>query len=30
VSDAGYVPKGTPIEIIRSEGYRHVVVPTEA
>lgn len=27
VSDGPYVPAGTPIRIVRAEGYRHVVAP---
>ena len=27
VSDGAYVPAGTPIRIVRAEGYRHVVAP---
>lgn len=30
VSDGGYVAAGTPIRIVRSEGYRHVVTPIRA
>lgn len=30
VSDGGYVPAGTPIRIVRAEGYRHVVTPIRA
>lgn len=30
VSDAGYVERGTAIRIVRSEGYRHVVLPLDA
>jgi membrane-bound serine protease (ClpP class) len=29
VSDAGFVAKGSSIKVIRSEGYRHVVEPTD-
>jgi membrane-bound serine protease (ClpP class) len=29
VSDANWIPAGTPIRIVRSDGYRHVVEPTE-
>lgn len=28
VSDGPWVPAGTPVRIVRAEGYRHVVVPT--
>jgi membrane-bound serine protease (ClpP class) len=27
VSEAGWVPQGTPVRVIRTEGYRHVVRP---
>lgn len=30
VSDGAYVPAGTPIRIVRAEGYRHVVAPVQA
>ena len=30
VSDGPYVPAGTPIRIVRAEGYRHVVAPIRA
>ena len=30
VSDASWISAGTPIRIIRAEGYRHVVEPVEA
>ncbi|HEX2188630.1 MAG TPA: NfeD family protein [Longimicrobiaceae bacterium] len=30
VTDGGYVPAGTPIRIVRAEGYRHVVTPIRA
>jgi membrane-bound serine protease (ClpP class) len=30
VSDGAYVPAGTPIRIVRAEGYRHVVAPIRA
>jgi membrane-bound serine protease (ClpP class) len=30
VSDGGYVPAGTPIRIVRAEGYRHVVATVPA
>jgi len=29
VSDVGYVAEGTPVRIIRSESYRHVVEPVD-
>lgn len=29
VSDANWIPAGTPIRIVRSDGYRHVVEPAE-
>jgi membrane-bound serine protease (ClpP class) len=29
VSDANWIAAGTPIRIVRSDGYRHVVEPTE-
>jgi len=29
VSDVGFVPKGTPVRVIRTESYRHVVEPIE-
>lgn len=28
VSDGAWVPAGTPVRVVRAEGYRHVVVPT--
>lgn len=30
VSDVGFVPKGTPVRVIRTESYRHVVEPIES
>lgn len=30
VSDGAYVPAGTPIRVVRAEGYRHVVAPVPA
>jgi membrane-bound serine protease (ClpP class) len=30
VSDGAYLPAGTPIRIVRAEGYRHVVAPIRA
>lgn len=30
VSEGGYVPAGTPIRVVRAEGYRHVVTPIRA
>jgi membrane-bound serine protease (ClpP class) len=29
VSDAGWIPAGTPIRIVRSDGYRHIVEQVE-
>jgi membrane-bound serine protease (ClpP class) len=30
VSEGGFVPRGAPVRVIRSEGYRVVVLPLEA
>jgi membrane-bound serine protease (ClpP class) len=30
VSEGGFVPAGTPIRVVRAEGYRHVVTPIGA